>query len=267
MEVILVVDAINTSFASNTYVRDALKKFLLQNGGKLPWPVSFIFLSEGGPKIMRVASRDGNALAAFYDQYDSGLRSRHLIGGGTWGVSERIEISLNALESIVAYEKVRPGRKLMIWFSRGWPLLAENNVHLTSKEANRLFESIVAISTGLRQGRLTLYSVDPGGLRNTGTIRDSYYEGFLKGVTSASRALPANLGLQVLAVQSGGRVLKSSNDLESAIQHCTADADAYYVLSFEAARADQANAYHSLGIIVDKPGTTTRTRTGYFAQP
>jgi len=267
VEIILVVDAVNASFMSNSYERDAVRNFLLQNGGKLPWPVSFIFVSEGGPQILNRSSRDGNALAGFYDQYDTGLKNKYLNrGGGRWGASERIQISLNALTTIVTYEKTRPGRKLMLWFSRGWPMLSESNVHLTSKEQQQLFASIAAVSTGLREAHITIYSIDPGGLGNTGTIRDSYYESFLKGVTSPSRAEPGDLGLQVLAVQSGGRVFKSSNELGPAIRQCAADADAFYLVSFDGARADQANEYHSLRIMVNKPGATVRTRTGYYAQ-
>jgi len=66
VEIILVVDAVNTSFMSNSYERDAVRNFLLQNGGKLAWPVSFIFVSEGGPQILNRSSRDGNALVGFW---------------------------------------------------------------------------------------------------------------------------------------------------------------------------------------------------------
>jgi hypothetical protein len=73
--------------------------------------------------------------------------------------------------------------------------------------------------------------------------------------------------LRVLAVQSAGLVLNSTHDLTAAIADCVADADAFYVLSFDAARADHANEYHALGVTVDKPEITARTRTGYYAQP
>jgi hypothetical protein len=76
-----------------------------------------------------------------------------------------------------------------------------------------------------------------------------------------------DLGLQVLVVQSGGSVFNSSNDLTAAIADCVADADAFYVVSFNAARPDKADEYHSLKVTVDKPGIAARTRTGYYAQP
>ena len=186
---------------------------------------------------------------------------------GFYGAAERFDMSIKTLTSLVAYEGTRPGRKLMIWFSPGWPLLSGPNIQLSRKNEQQLFNSIVAASTGLRQARITLYSIDPLGLADAGGVRISFYEEFLKGVASPERVLPGDLGLQVLVVQSGGRVFNSSNDLTAAIANCTADADAFYVLSFDAARADQANEYHSLGVTVDKPGIAARTRTGYYAQP
>ena len=74
-------------------------------------------------------------------------------------------------------------------------------------------------------------------------------------MTSPSKALPANLGLQVLAVQTGGRAITTTNDLASAIAECVADADVFYVLSFEAALADSANEFHALEVTGQtKPG-------------
>lgn len=266
VEIVLVVDAVNATFQTVNYERNELKKFLLQNGGKLALPVSLIVFTDAGAKIQDGSSRDGNALAALYDQYETGLRSINR-SQGFYGAADRFDLSMKTLTSVIEYEKPRPGRKLMIWFSPGWPLLSGPNVELSHKGQQQLFSSIVAASTGLRQARITLYSVDPLGLTDAASIRISYYEEFLKGVGSPSHALPGNLGLQVLVVQSGGRVFNSSNDLTAEIAHCVADADAFYVVSFEAARADQADEYHSLAVTIDKPGITARTRTGYYAQP
>jgi VWFA-related protein len=163
-------------------------------------------------------------------------------------------------------EKTRPGRKLMIWFSRGWPMLSDTRSPLTSKGAQQTFNWVVSASTELRQARITLYSVDPIGLANAGQLRSTYYEDFLRGVKSPSKVLPGNLGLPVLTVQSGGRVFNTSNDLETAVEDCVADASAYYVLSFDSLPADQQDEYHALQVTVDKPGMTVRTRTGYYDQ-
>ena len=266
VEILLVVDAVNASFQAVAYERDKVQKFLLQNGGKLTLPVSLIIFSDTGAKVLGESSRDGKALAALYDQYEVGLRSSRR-SQGFYGAEDRFSLSLKTLTSLTSDEGTRPGRKLMIWISPGWPLLSGPRVELSSKDQERIFNSIVDASTVLRLARITLYSVDPLGVGDEGVGRFVYYKEFLKGATSASRVLPGDLSLQVLAVQSGGRVLNSSNDLTTEIANCAADGDAFYVLSFNTSRADQANEYHSLEVKVDKPGVTARTRTGYYAQP
>jgi VWFA-related protein len=266
VEIVLVMDAVNASFDAVTYERGELKKFLLQNGGKLAQPVSLVVFSDNGTKMQEGSSRDGNALASLYDQYETGLRFLNR-SQGFYGAAERLDMSIKTLMSLISYEEKQPGRKLMIWFSPGWPLLSGPNIQLSNKGEREIFNSIVAASTGLRQARITLYSIDPKGPEEAGSIRASYYEEFLKGVTSASHAWPADLGLQVLVVQSGGRVFNSSNDLTGAIANCVSDANAFYTLSFNIDKPDRADEYHALQIKIDKPGTTARTRTGYYAEP
>jgi hypothetical protein len=51
------------------------------------------------------------------------------------------------------------------------------------------------------------------------------------------------------------------------IAACVADANAFYVLSFDALPGDGPNEYHALDIKIDKPGLAARTRSGYYAQP
>ncbi|HEV8046812.1 MAG TPA: VWA domain-containing protein [Terriglobales bacterium] len=266
VEIVVVIDAVNTSFTAVTYERTELKKFLLQNGGKLAQPVSLVVFSDNGTKMQDGSSRDGNALASLYDQYETGLRFLNR-SQGVYGAAERFDMSIRTLMSLVSYEEKRPGRKLMIWFSPGWPMLSGPNIQLSSKDEREIFNSIVAASTGLRQARITLYSLDPHGPEEAGGIRVSYYEEFLKGISSPSHALPGDLALQVLAVQSGGRVFNSSNDLTGAIDNSVSDANAFYTLSFESAKPDRADEYHALQVTIDKPGTTVRTRTGYYAEP
>ncbi len=266
VEIVLVMDAVNASFTAVSYERSELKKFLLQNGGKLAQPVSLVVFTDNGTKMQEGSSRDGNALASLYDQYETGLRYLNR-SQGLYGAGERFDMSIKTLLSLVSYEEKQPGRKLMIWFSPGWPMLSGPNVQLSNKDEHEIFNSIVIASTGLRQARITVYSIDPLGPQEAGSIRVSYYEDFLKGITSASHVWPGNLGLQVLAVQTGGRVLNSSNDLTSAIANCVSDANAFYTLSFDIDKPDHADEYHALQIKIDKPGMTVRTRTGYYAEP
>jgi VWFA-related protein len=126
-----------------------------------------------------------------------------------------------------------------------------------------MFTNIVELSTVMRRARITLYSVSTPGPLDQAT----YYEGYVKGVTAPDKVQTANLALQVLAVQSGGRVLNRSNSLAEEIANCVADGKVYYTLAFDAPTAAHRNEYHALQIKMNKPGLTSRTRTGYYAQP
>jgi VWFA-related protein len=264
VEIILVIDAVNTSFQTVANERDQIKKFLLRNGGKLEKPVSLIIFSDKSTDVQNGGSRDGNGLAKLLDEKAIGLRSITR-SQGFYGAEERFQMALQTMSSLATYEEARPGRKLMLWISPGWPLFSGPHTPLSTKDSQRLFNSIVATSNDLRRARVTVYSIDPLGM--TDFVRGKYYEEFVKGVTSSSGAWFGNIGLQVLAIQTGGKVLNSTNDITSAIADCAADADVFYVLSFDAARADHPNEYHAIGITVDKPGIKARTRTGYYAQP
>lgn len=144
--------------------------------------------------------------------------------------------------------------------------MSEPQVELVPKDQENHFRTVVRLSARLREARVTIYDVDPLGTDDAASFRTFYYENFLKGVTSASKVGNGNLGLQVLAFQTGGRVLNRSNDVGDLIATSVADAKAYYTLTFAPAVAGHPNEYHDLQVEISKPGLTARTRTGYYAQ-
>jgi len=265
-EVILVVDAVNANFITVSYERNQIVKFLGQNGGKLAQPVSLVFFADTKTSMQNTPTTDGNSLIAAFDKNVSGLRSITR-SEGYWGAVDRLDISLRALGLLANYEAARPGRKLVIWVSPGWAYLSGPRMELTNTEQRHLFNSIVGMSTVLRAARITLYNVDPLGTADAGGFRTFYYQSFLKGVKSPNQVQVGNLALQVLATQSGGMVLNSSNDIAAEITRCTADASSYYELSFDPPPADGPDDYRSIEVKIGKPGLTARTRTGYYAQP
>lgn len=266
LHAILLVDAVNTSDQGVMLEREELEKFLRRNSGHLSLPTSLILLGDTSTQIQPAATRDGNVLADDLNSNPSALRVITR-SEGFYGAADRAQASLDALERLATYEEKRPGRKLLIWLSPGWPLLTGPRLELGPENRKAIFDAVVTLSTALRDARITLYTADPLGMADAGSLRTFYYENFLKGVTSASNVENGNLGLQVFAVQSGGRVLTSTNDVASSIATCLQDATAYYTLTFDSPPASHPNEYHSLEVKIDKPKLTARTRTGYYAQP
>jgi VWFA-related protein len=264
IEVLLVVDAVNTNYENLGYERDQIEKFLRLEGGHLAHPTALAVFTDTGTQIQEEFTSDGNALSTALETYTVGLRN---IRGssGIYGAEERFQLSIAALEKLAAREAGRPGRKIILWVSPGWPFLSGPRVELDSKQQKQLFATIVSLSTQLRQARVTLYSVDPLGVADIGG-RTFYYEEFLKGVSKPNQVQAGNLALEVFAMQSGGQVLKSGNDIAVQLQKCVADTEAYYEISFVPPLADQRDNYHKLEVRVAKPGLMARTRQGYYTQ-
>lgn len=266
VELVLLIDLVNTTFSRVAYERQEIDKFLRQNNGQLPYPTTLIVFSDTGTETQPQPSRDGNKMADLLASSNSALR---IIGrsAGVYGAEERLQLSFSTLDKVISYERTKPGRKMVLWISPGWPLLSGPNVNFSSKQQQAFFDWIAEFSNSLRTSRITLYAVDPVGAGDSNLLRTFYYQGFLKGVKKPSQAGSGNLALQVLATQSGGRVLNSSNDLLGELNSCVADASAYYSMSFDSAPADHANEYHALTVKVDKPGVKARTNAAYYGQP
>jgi VWFA-related protein len=265
IEVILVVDAVNARYDTVAYERERIDKFLLADGGELTHPMTLAVLTDKGTEIQQGSSRDGKALKEALDHDAIGLRT---IGRSTgfYGAEDRLDLSLKALDGLIAREETRPGRKIILWVSPGWPLLSGPGVQLDNKQQQRLFGQVVALSTRLRQARITLYNINPVG-NGESLVRADYYKTFLNGVSKPSQANLGDLGLQVLATQTGGLALTSDNDITAMLQQATRDTNAYYQISFAAAPGEHPDEYHRLDVRVDKPGLIARTRTGYYAEP
>jgi VWFA-related protein len=265
VQVIFLVDAVNSGVREVTQGRQELERFLRRDDGKLALPTSLVIFTDISTMIQPQPGHDGNAMADGLEKNQTGLR----VNGrsqGFYGAVDRFQMSIRALQQITAYEARQPGRKLLIWLSPGWPLLSGPGVIMTPKDQETTFNEVVTMSRILREARMTLYSIDPSGMGDAGTPRTFYYEDFLKGVPYPNKVNAANLALQVLAVQSGGKVLNSNNNIANLIASCLVDAKAFYTLSFDSSPADHPDEYHSLEVKIAKAGLTAHTRTGYYAQ-
>ncbi len=268
VEVILVIDTANLPFQQVAVVRQGVEQFLRANGGHLSLPVLLVLLSDAGIRLQPRGSTDGNALADVVQAIHGSIRTINPAMGGE-GLLERFQLSVREIAAIAENEALKPGRKLLIWVGPGWPILNRPEPgYYSEKNQRRYFDTIVELSTKLREARLVLYSVAPVELGPGGGSVDAFlYQNYLKGVHSPRQADTGNLALKVLVAQTGGQIMGPGNDLAGQIDRCVADANSFYRISFNPPRADDADEYHGLKVAVDKPGLAVRTDTGYYDQP
>ncbi|MEG9438625.1 VWA domain-containing protein [Edaphobacter sp. HDX4] len=263
VQVLLVLDAINATFTTVSTERDQIEHFLRSHGEHLSSPTSLAVVTDTGIFVQQGSSTDGKALSAALDQYTMRLRTLRR-STGFYGASDRTNLSLHALDQLAAQEGAKPGRKLILWVSPGWPLLSGPAVMLTARQQSQIFSSVVGLSTTLREDRITLYALDALGATES-VFRSTYYQSFTQGLSKTYDANIGNLGLQVFAVQSGGLVL-NSNDLGTILQRSLDDVTAYYEVTYDPPPAEHNDEYHAIQVHVDKPGLKARTMKGYYSQ-
>ena len=185
-------------------------------------------ITDTGLKVQQGSSRDGNAMFANLNGTESELR---IIGRsqGFYGAADGFERSLGQLSQLAAIEAKQPGRKLVLFISPGWPMLSWAGLDADLKERAWIFNSIVQLTNGLREARVTLYALDPF---NLGRSNPFFYQNYLKGITKVSQAEYPDLSLQVLSEHTGGLVIVNGFDIKGEIDTALRDATGYYTLSF-----------------------------------
>jgi len=268
VELILVIDGVNLPGQQVSRVEEEIGRFLRLNGGHLSQPVLIYRLSAGILSVTQGPSTDGNALAEEMvhkiqlrevwahspDQYVDATQLSRAVSS-----FYRNETSLAALGAMTLEERRRPGRKLMVWLSGGWPVLQGSDIDS--------FDWVTEFSTRLREARISLSSVTCWPY----PVRGFPYQFFMQGTRPARRVntdyLIQSMALEVLATQSGGRVVEPEADMAAQIKGLVEQANAFYTLSFDPPRTDQVDEYHDLKVQVSKPGLEARTNNGYYDQP
>jgi len=273
VEIILVIDEMDLPARFLNDMKQAVQKFLLQNGGYLAQPTMVYRISNEGLFASAQPSKDGNALAREVAQrkeprtiWKSEELGKAIIAKGL-GVGVQRSFSntgwtelphpLIALGSIAIEERRMPERKLLFWFGNRWPIKQNSRWQ-------HLFDSVTELSTRLREARVSVWVNDFW----RGTDEENFkYQYFLPGVTSENSLKFENVALQVLAIQSGGGMLRGVGDAAELAMQQVAQASNSYTITFDPPRTDVVDEYHDLNIAVAKTGLTAHTRIGYYNEP
>ena len=265
LHAILVIDAVNVPYTRVAYERSELDKFLKASDGKLAQPTTIAILTDKGAQISKTFTTDGEALKTAFDQAEIGLRTIRR-DTGIWGADERVQISLTALQQLIAYSGTLPGRKAIVWISPGWPLLSGARITLDDKQQKQIFGDVVSYYRQMQQANVTLYDVNPLGPEEN-LLQTDYYQSFLKGVSKPSDTELADLSLQVLTAHSGGVVSTESRDVAGNLAKDLDDARTWYEVTETMVPSEHPDEYHHVQVNVDRAGATARTRDGYYGQP
>jgi VWFA-related protein len=264
VEVVLLVDVANTDLRVVGNERYQIESFLRRDGGRLAQPTSLMVFDDRGVKGLPQPTKDGNRLA---DDLNKAETTVHTVPFTIEHDPDRLTMSLNALQLIIQAEAKRRGRTILIWIGERWPMLESSSYQFTKRNFQGQFDQVVTTSNGLRESRITLYSIYPIDPGSTDEPRVQQYRSFLKGVPSVNQVRPGDLALPVLAIHTGGRALDAPGNLGDQIASCIAEAKFYYTLIFDPATVKHVDEYHELAVRVDQPRLKARTSAGYYGEP
>lgn len=289
--VLLVLDAVNNFTKQLHSFAKEIERYLKEAGDPLPVPVSIGLFTGYGIDAGK-PSRDRAALLGELQSRTADLRATGCIAhqdrpsntiapysAGVYGSirnespselackNDRFVASVNALSQLARKETDMPGRVIVVWMGAGWPMLTDKAFTPDPPELKRnFFERLVSLSTLLREGQVTVDAVgspDDSINPQTPDVRDSK---FFDGISNPDQVSAAHMGLHPVAHQTGGRIFPETKDVAGQIGECVADAESYYVLTFDSPPAADFGEYHALAVKVDKPGLDVRTNTLYYAE-
>jgi VWFA-related protein len=174
--------------------------------------------------------------------------------------------TLHALGAVSTGLSLAPGRKAVVLFTEGVGLTRNNDVrlHALIDQANRSNVAIYTVdAAGLRAGSHTLmagrYAADAAG--DAGVNQPSP-----AGLADMARLAP-EAGLGILANETGGQRIDSTNDLSKAFPRLDEDLRSYYALTYASPRSEPDGKFHKIEVKLRKPGLTPKTRSGYVSLP
>jgi len=180
--------------------------------------------------------------------------------------------ALGTIEQVIRGMKGLPGRKSIVFFSDGMRMDSEVNASLDK------------VTDMANRSAVSLYTVDPGGLR--ARARERHQDVPIFPPTSTSRnadrfpTFPAEddsefgmqEGLDALARRTGGLFYRSRNDIVQCVSEATDDQLGYYLLGYSPREGtfdkDAAKAkFRRVTVRVRRPGLTVRWKSGFHGVP
>ncbi len=189
----------------------------------------------------------------------------------------RVSATLAALQNIARYMSGQHGRKVLLWFSAGFPISIIGDSPEDMETSREYSDQIRRTTNLLNEAHVAIYSIDARGLF-TGSMSDPGNSGLnsqgqlFLGI-DANRALAKETfarattedTLERTAVDTGGQYFHDRNDIDRAISLSLQESGSYYMLGYYPSEKKWDGKFRQIKINVDHAGLQVRHRRGYFA--
>ncbi len=182
----------------------------------------------------------------------------------------------NGLLAVVNGLKAIPGRKTVVFFSEGMAITANVSAQ---------FRSVISSAN---RASVSVYAIDVGGLRTHSGTEEARKEleqsterragqegrGDSRTTGAMTRGLERNedflrlnpeSGLGQLADETGGFLVRDTNDATPGFRRIQEDMRFHYLVSYTPTNMSFDGRYRTIAVKVARPGVTVQTRKGYYA--
>jgi VWFA-related protein len=266
---VLLLDQANTHFADSSFARRQIHDYLAKQPALLNQPTTLLSVYDLHFKQLQAFTRDRDALlkalASAPTEYAWKLETN---GAAATGPLERLDQSLRALEEIAQDYARIPGRKNLVWVGGGFPTPDINT--MDSDDAREVRDTLQHVTNVLLDTRVTLYAVDPSstlpGMSEIVNETDmAVASATSDSIGSAINPFGSGAEFDALAPVTGGRVVRSRNDVAVQIADSVDLGANYYTLSYSPTSTAETDVkYRNIKVLCLRPGLTATTRSGYF---
>jgi hypothetical protein len=193
-------------------------------------------------------------------------------------VDLRVRITLDTLASIGRSLSGIRGRKNLIWLSESFPFSISPNSDFGANAfagIRNYTEEMEATANTLTDAQVALYPVDLRGLETSQAVsasqdvrvRRGAGDFGVGGLLSREREdlIQAQMTMDGLASDTGGRTCKNSNDLSGCLATALKDGAAYYEVGFYPENVKWDGKYHTVTVRTTRRGVNLNYRRSYFA--
>jgi len=277
-----VVDDLGLSFRSTEFVRETLRKFVaeqMQEGDLVA-----VIRTGNGLGMLEQFTSDKRVLYSAIERLKWNPLSRDMMPGYADSSAEASQDAADNQSTLDLFEEFRetsfttgtlgtvgfviqglrslPGRKSVILMSDGFRINSRGNDDNTTQLILNYMQNL--IDQAGRSG-VVVYSMDAKGLQSYMPGADTggrpSASSYADAMDAAQEALE---GPVYLSKQTGGFVVKDTNDLNIGIQEALYDQQSYYLLGFDPDDETFDRKFHKLKVRVKRPGLTVRARAGFF---
>ena len=168
------------------------------------------------------------------------------------GIQQQSHETFAALNGLATGLARVPGPKTVVFLSNGFPTFGLENTLRT------------VVGQTARSGA-RVYAIDVRGL-NRGGMGDRLDAATFDDAVGGPPAFDAlENGVNSLAVDTGGMMIRNENNIGRALTQIAADAGTYYVIGYQPSNTAFDGKYRKIEIRVRRPGLTVRARQGYLA--